>query len=217
MLAPSNATQYSCLQVYFCDPADQDRYSASRNTSSKIDREKEKNVRVFADLRRILTQEVTTTYLQSFFNINEFIEQEQLNPEEVHLVLHSSDKLEQGIHPGRHRIPTAPDVSILLPIHVPVNSEQSIVCSARGSEDSNNLRFFLDYHRSYMPLMYLLFPHGTDGWSLETRSSTKATLAQYTKFHLLAWSTHTSVLHISNKLYQQYIVDCLGYSREFEN
>ena len=98
MLAPSNATQYSYLQVYFCDPADQDRYSASRNTSSKIDREKEKNVRVFADLRRILTQEVTTTYLQSFFNINEFIEQEQLNPEEVHLVLHSTAKPEQGIH-----------------------------------------------------------------------------------------------------------------------
>ena len=66
MLAPSNATQYSCLQVYFCDPADQDRYHASRDTSSKTDREKEKNMRVFAALRRILTQEVTNTYLQSF-------------------------------------------------------------------------------------------------------------------------------------------------------
>jgi hypothetical protein len=88
-------------------------------------------------------------------------------------VLHSTDRPEEGIHPGRHHLPTAPEVSILLPVNVPVNSERSIVCSARGSEGSNNLSFFPDYHRSYMPLMYpLLFPHGTDGWSLETKSST---------------------------------------------
>ena len=96
-----------------------------------------------------------------------------------------------------------------------INSEQSIVCSARDSKVENNLSFFQDYHKSYMPLMYpLLFPHGTDGWSLETRTTRspykKATLAQYTRFRRMNLSTYSIVLHIANNLYQQYIVDVWG-------
>jgi len=75
MLATSNATQYSCQQVYFCDPGAQDRHRISKKISSTTDREKEKDVCVFAALRIILTQDVSNIYLQSFLNINEYIEQ----------------------------------------------------------------------------------------------------------------------------------------------
>ena len=82
--ANPNATQYSCIQTYFCDPNFQDRHRASRNgtQSSSIQALQEW---VFRILREVLTQDAGNTYLQSFLNINEYVTRSGINPEEVHL------------------------------------------------------------------------------------------------------------------------------------
>ena len=76
------------------------------------------------------------------------------------------------------------------------------------------LRFFKDYDRSYTPLTYpLLFPHGTDGWTLNIRSLTATaksddvTILEWLRFHLMKRPNHYNFFHSANKLFQQYIVD----------
>jgi len=118
-----------------------------------------------------------------------FIEENNLNPEEVHLELNDTDLPSPGVHPGRLYLPTASEVYLLLCVHMSINSQWSIVCFERQSLSASNLCFFQDYHRYDMPLMHpLLFPHGTDGWALDARSITppynKVFLAPYFRFHL---------------------------------
>ena len=65
-----------------------------------------------------------------------------------------------------------------------------MICSVRQSSNntnSNQLVSILDYHKSYDPLAYpIFFPHGTDGWSLQTQSDNepfeKVTLSKYLRY-----------------------------------
>ena len=93
------------------------------------------------------------------------------------------------------------------------HSRCNIVCNVQTSRnnDSSNLAFFTECHRSYDPLAYpLLFPYGTNGWHLMLHCSQncnqKTTLEQYMQYHLAIQSL-TSYLHHGCKLFQQWLTD----------
>ena len=113
-------------------------------------------------------------------------------------------------------MPTAPEVALLKDINPPAGSHRSMVCSVHQRCLTNNdraeLSFFKDYHRSYIPLQYvLLFLHGTDGWTLGTKSLSvhpqEVTIVAWVRFHMMTGPTHYNILHGAQKLYQQYITD----------
>ena len=79
---------------------------------------------------------------------------------EVSIQLHATDRPTNNQHPGRYHLPTAPEISVLMPGEIRENQSHSIVCSMRHQDDGRfPLRTFSDFHRSYDPLQCpLLFP-----------------------------------------------------------
>ena len=70
------------------------------------------------------------------------------------------------------------------------------------------LRRIDETHRSYDPLHYvLLLPHGTDGWSLEMKTTTGTTPRQFYNFHLRFRPGHFNLIPRSGRLFQKYLVD----------
>ena len=129
-------------------------------------RERTMRTNIFRKLHRILKDVCNNSYLRSFLSINQFIQQEKLNLEELKIELHATDKPAPGHHPGRYNVPSAPEVALLKDINPPIGSHRTFVTSVRqpSNGDRDNIRSFLDYHRSVTPLTYpLLFPYGTDG------------------------------------------------------
>ncbi|KAL7555308.1 hypothetical protein ACHAWF_019019, partial [Thalassiosira exigua] len=208
---------YNCVQTYFLDPAYQDSYRSTRYNGSlrgsSSDRCERKEVEIFAILRQVLTAH--NTYLHSFVNVMDYIRQNNLDVKEVKIELHATDHPVEGMHQGRLNLPTAPEISLLMPSNMPMNSQRTIVCNTVQSESGNDLVFFQDYHRSYSPLMYpVLLPFGTDGWTLGLRSrgtsQKHVTLPQYVRYHMMTRPMRINHMHLANKLYQQWIVDQWG-------
>lgn len=176
-----------CLQVYFYDPSYQATLRSSQlNRTSRTDSEMQLELTIFTSLEQILRR--NNSYLQSFFSIDEFIRMENLNPEEIRIELHETTKPPIGEHRGRYNLPSAPEVSALMPEFI-ANSKRNIVCNFRSTinNDTSNLAFFTECHRSYDPLAYpLLFPYGNDGWHLLLRSNEnkKVSLEQYMQYLL---------------------------------
>ena len=145
-------------------------------------------------LRDILVHDYNNTYLQSFFSVNEYIQRNNLSPENLNLELHATDKPPPGHHKGRYHLPTATEVSLLTNINPAPGAHRTVVCSVRrrilNAEDHRDLRFFQDYHRSVTPLTYmLLFPEGTDGWTIgKTTPNGKDKLhhMQHLRYHMMS-------------------------------
>lgn len=165
-----------------------------------------------------MTQEAHNTYISSFLTVSEWIQQSGHNPEEISIELHETERPSGGQHPGRYHMPTAPEVSILLPSREQMaSSKASIVCSVRpqaNEEGTEQLHIIRNHHRSYSPLAYPVFhPEGTDGWHLDLNSrnfshARLVTLNKYCRWHM----ARDSHLHLGQKLYQQWIVD--NWARE---
>ena len=109
--------------------------------------------------------------------MNEYIKQHHLNPDEIKIELHESDRPEdayrrEGHHPGHFHTPTIHEIAILLPDREFPNMKRSLVCQVQEPfPDQNHLQFISDGHRSYEPLAYvLLFPFDTDGYQCEMKS-----------------------------------------------
>ena len=121
--AAVGSTQFNCLQTYFCDPVFQDRYRSSRvsNTGTST-RNSNLKVSIFCTICQVLSP--INTYLRSFVSVMEYIDRERLNPEEIRFELHATERPLQGIHPGRLNLPTAPEISILMPVETPINSKK---------------------------------------------------------------------------------------------
>ena len=212
----SNNNSPKCLQVYFYDEQVQSEIRASRNRPNN-DTDYQKEIRIFRKLQTILQQ--NNTYLRSFITVNEYITNSNHNPEEISFELHATDKPSNQQHPGRFHLPSAPEIALLLPGSIPENSTRTMVCSVRQSSHNPNneqLVSFPDYHKSYDPLAYpLFFPHGTDGWSPQTKSDKepfrKVSLSKYLRYYLMKRSDN-SFLHKGNRLFQQFITDQYGKS-----
>eukprot|EP00571_Detonula_confervacea_P014553 CAMPEP_0172308584 /NCGR_PEP_ID=MMETSP1058-20130122/9127_1 /TAXON_ID=83371 /ORGANISM="Detonula confervacea, Strain CCMP 353" /LENGTH=520 /DNA_ID=CAMNT_0013021029 /DNA_START=96 /DNA_END=1655 /DNA_ORIENTATION=- len=219
-MLPSNeaANDPKCLQVYFCDPDYQAEIRASRFDSA--DQTKfvhDYNRFLFRKLHRILL-EVQNSYLDSFLSVNEYIEQHNLNPDEIKIELHESDRPEdayrrRGRHPGRFHTPTIHEIAILLPDRELPNAKRSIICQVRDpSPDTNNLQFISDGHRSYEPLSYvLLFPFGTDGHYYDMKSKApehkKVSVVAYTRYHMMERKDEINILHRAGRLFQEWLCD----------
>ena len=212
LLPSQNSSQpTNCMQTYFRDAEYQDKLRASRNGGARSAQIHNKEISIFQQLRLSLTQECSNSYLRSFVTVNEYIQQNNLNPDELQIELHAVDKPAPGQHIGRLHLPTAPEIALLLPTSIPRNSERRVVCNVRSNNSNNDLQFIQDYHRSYIPLLYVLFfPHGTDGWSLNTRSTIspfkKVTLSAYVRYHMMQRNHYNHLLD-GRKLFQQYITD----------
>ena len=176
MLQQEESASPACMQTYFHDPEYQATHRATRNASTNIaGNDMNKRVSIFRTLHRIIANECQNSYLQSFLSINEYIQRERLNPEEVQIQLCATERPQEGHQAGRYHVPTALEVALLKDVNPPVGAHRLSVCTVRQRSLTNNDRdelfFFRDYHRSYTPLTYpLLFPHGTDGWTLGIRS-----------------------------------------------
>ena len=215
MLARQNSNDPACLQTYFYDAEFQAKYRALKSARSSI-RQTEllRRERIFRLLHDILVNDCNNSYLQSFLSINEFIRSRNMRPETLCIELHATHKPEQGHHPGRYNLPTAPEVSLLTNVNHPPGSHQTIICSVRreeGNEANAGLHIFQDYHRSVTPLTYaLLFPEGTDGWSIGQKLPNgrgDILHMQYLRYHLMSRMGSFNVLHLARKLFQQFIVD----------
>ena len=65
-----------------------------------------------------------------------------------------------------------------------------------------------EFHRSYDPLHYvLLYPFGTDGWSLAMKLELKITVRQFYAFHQRYRPGHFNIVPRGRRLFQQLLVD----------
>ena len=151
MLQQQGSNNPGCMQTYFHDPEYQANYRATRNARTSLPaRELELRTVIFRTLQDILTRDCNNPYLRSFLSINEFIVQQNLNPEELRIELRATERPPTGHHPGRYHVPTAPEVALLKDINPPAGSHRAVVCSVRQrsltDSDRDDLTFFQDYH-----------------------------------------------------------------------
>ena len=89
---------------------------------------------IFWTLHTILSEECNNTYLQSFLSVNKFIQENNLNPEELSIVMHATDKPPVNHHAGRYHLPTAPEIALLKDVNPPLGAHRSIKCNVRGRQ-----------------------------------------------------------------------------------
>jgi len=75
------------------------------------------------ELHKILTQEYHNSYICSLLSSKEHISDYDLNHEEIEHEIHAIVWPDNGHHPGRYHLPTAPEVSILVLPSIPRHSE----------------------------------------------------------------------------------------------
>jgi hypothetical protein len=93
-----------CLQVYFLDPDYQATLRATRYLSDARAAPDEQDVEIFSRLRTSLVDEANNTYIASFLTVVEWIRQNRIDPEEVQIQLHETEKPGQGQHVGRFHL-----------------------------------------------------------------------------------------------------------------
>jgi hypothetical protein len=182
-LLANEQSNAKCLQVYFLDPDYQATLRATRYLSDARAVPDEQDVEIFSRLRTSLVDEANNTYIASFLTVVEWIRQNRIHPEEVQIQLHETEKPGQGQHVGRFHLPTAPEVSVLLPSREQMSiSKSSIVCSVRpqvGINGYDSLQIIRDHHRSIWPLLYpILFPHGTSAAGMMDFTQTILVMAE---------------------------------------
>ncbi len=196
-------------QTYFHDPEFQSQHRATRSgTRSEEDIAADREI--YEHLRRVLQDEANNLLIQSYKTIGEYIEENDLNPEEYAVVL--LDKVPTDQHPGRFNLPTAPEIALLLMDDVPVNAQSKVVVvSVRDNGEGNSLQFIPYEHVHYETLMYpLLFPDGrATRWHPDLRSTAgkKVSLAAYVRYHMQEFNIRENHMLRFNKLWQQYILD----------
>ena len=110
--------------------------------------------------------------------------------------------------PRRYNAPSLPEIAVLLPGggHSEGVTNRDIVLHAH----SGSLKRITETHYAYDSLQYvLLFPLGNDGWHLHIphiRGRGDVTALEFYSYHLMLRSG-LNHLHLSGRLFYQYIVD----------
>ena len=174
------------LQIYFLDGEEQ------------IDA----RMSIFSGLRRPLITNLqqmlfdNNTYVQDLKMAYEYARKGNTN---YSLVIHE-DARPTGEHARRYNAAHTNEVAVLMPNDA--IGQRDVVLRQRD----NQIRRICELHRAYDTLQYpLLFPYGTDGWSLQLKLAHKVTQLQFYCFHLMTRSGN--YLLQARKLLQQYIVD----------
>jgi len=235
-LGPMHASNFydsghpKCLQIYFFDPDEQAAYRVNRpypipRSSAEYTMDKE----IFAKLQTILTS-CGNPLLNKYLTINEEIKQRNISPEEVRIVLDTTPT--NNRHEGRFNAPTCSEISMLLPDENDIGlSKEAIVTPMRQSDpDDNPIRRIPDHNPAHDSFLYpLLKPTGDDGWHRELQSLNVpsephvhklVSAREYTRYQIMKReldnidpndSSQTvqseNMLHLSNKLFQQWLCD----------
>jgi hypothetical protein len=144
-----------CIQTYFYDYSEQALIRTNQMARAK-DCNIELDKKLFFMLEEIL-KDVHNKYLTAFLQIKELINEKKLNPEEVKVFIENTPVNNKTLylqhHRGSYHIPTAPEVSILMPTnHPPETTSRQVIISYRDAIGDEQLRSSPDYSGSYDPL-----------------------------------------------------------------
>jgi hypothetical protein len=127
--------------------------------------------------------------------------------------------MESGADRRRENLPTANEVTAIIPYETEEATRRDIVLAHRDPTRNGPKVTRIDPTvASYMPLHYvLLFPHGDYGWhfglSLRnlhgTRKNTRLEQLHYYRYRLMV-RPGFSALHRAGRLFQQYVVDAFA-------
>ena len=197
-------------QVYLYDPA----FAAQARSA----RAPELNLQLVASLTQML--QTTCPLIQQYLTAKErFAELSQqgldfriiLNPE-LSLIVESSADMR------RENLPTADEVSMILPEEYGSRGFRDIVLAQRINGDAPHRGFSIinPNHPSYLPLHYvLLFPFGEPGWHWartlnnvdNNRQNLRLPQRAFYRFRLHPRCDEPSTILRAEKLFQQFVVD----------
>ena len=130
-----------------------ERFAFNAQVTEEI---RNRNTSLFHMLHQMLLN-APNSHLQSFLSIKEYVETNNLNPAETFFEIHGTDRpTPSNQHPGRFNLPTAPEISMLMPIAMPRDAKKTIICNVRSATGSHELKLFQDYYRACDPLQYPL-------------------------------------------------------------
>ena len=144
--------------------------------------------------------------IQQLKTAQDYLAEGSINEERMIII--REDKRPQGEHAHRYNAQSAPEVAILMDNEP--TEPRDIVLRLRGGE----LKRISELHAFYDSLQYpIIFPYGTDGYSvyLQARTATgqdggcKITQLQYYSYHLMI--REGNHLLQMRRLFQQFLVD----------
>ncbi|XP_078431629.1 uncharacterized protein LOC144703317 [Wolffia australiana] len=177
------------------------------NTDYQIER----RCSIFPDLHRSILEKI-----QHCLHVaNPFVTQFQANNEQA-LLTASTQEFElrigePSIPDRRYDQPNASEIAVLMTGDGHEgDGRRSIVLRKRGG----GLQFVNQLNGYYDPLHFvLLFPYGSPGWSLQLKESAHVTMNQFYAYHFMVHDSST-VLHLSGRLFQEYVVDAYAKFEE---
>ena len=188
-LLPAEDARPQYLQLYF------------------YERELEARADVFADLRQDVLQQLQdmlhlqNAYVRGLRSALELLPRER---QDIKIVLNERRRPATE-HERRFNLPETGEVALLMPDEP--HGVRDIVLHHRDGQ----VERISEYHRSYDPLHYvLLYPTGTDGWSLEMKREVNITVTEYYAFHLRYRPGHFNLIPRGGALFQQLLVDAFA-------
>ncbi|XP_078443457.1 uncharacterized protein LOC144712871 isoform X2 [Wolffia australiana] len=166
---------------------------------------------IFPDLHRTILEKIHYCLNVS----NPFVHQFQANNEETLLTASTQEfELRVGepsIADRHYAQPTGSKIAVLMTGDGNEgDSRRSIVLRKRGG----GLQFVNQLHGYYDPLHFvLLFPDGSPGWSTQLKENFQVTMKQFYAYHFMVCDT-SRVLHLSGRLFQEYVVDAYAKVEE---
>ncbi|XP_078438602.1 uncharacterized protein LOC144709071 [Wolffia australiana] len=146
---------------------------------------------------------------------NPFVTQFQANNEQALLTASTQEFAlrigEPSIPDRRYDQPNFSEIAVLMTGDGHEGEgRRSIVLRKRGG----GLQFVNQLNGYYDPLHFvLLFPYGSLGWSLQLKESAHVTMNQFYAYHFMVRDSST-VLHLSGRLFQEYVVDAYAKVEE---
>jgi len=192
-------------QVYLYDPADAARVRAG--LAGELD----------PNLILSLTQmlQVSNPLVQLYLTAQERFAQISEGEDNCRLILNPQLRLvvERGADLRRENLPTADEVSMILPEEYGSDGFRDIVLAKRvNGENDSSFNFINPNHALYLPLHYvLLFPYGEHGWhwgrTLHNQPNKSLTQRAFYRFRLHTRADEPATLFRAQKLFQQFVVD----------
>ena len=186
-LIPADGAQHKFLQIYFLD----DQVAARAGLFDGLN----------ADVLRLLDEVLhrCNAYVQALRPAKLMLD--ALPDQRCQIVL-TEKRRPLSEHERRFNLPSCREVAVLMP-NEPAGRRDIIIQHRDGP-----VRRIDEFHRSYDPLHYvLLYPFGTDGWSLAMKLELKITVRQFYAFYQRYRPGHFNIVPRGRRLFQQLLVD----------
>ncbi|KAK6021322.1 hypothetical protein OSTOST_13005 [Ostertagia ostertagi] len=162
-----------------------------------------RRLQIFSDLRPMAVATIHDTMQAHNALVQQFVAAREMAQNTTNVVLSiNGSAVPAGEHPRRYNAASASEVAAVW-LNEESTTNRDIVLRKRGG----GLKRINECHPMYDALSYpLFFPEGTQGWSVQLKTTSKVTLKAYVQFRMQCRSS-PNVLHMGGKLFQQYIVD----------